>query len=101
MFEPSSRYYHLEKAEYTMPDGRIVIYRRRRFLPRGEDMPLLAEVTVTEGDRLDLIAAKTLGNPEQFWRICDANNAMNPTDLTAASEIGRILRIPLPQIEAR
>jgi hypothetical protein len=99
MFEPSSRYYYLEKAEYTMPDGRIATYRRRRFLPRGEEMPLLAEVTVTEGDRLDLIAAKTLGNPEHFWRICDANNAMNPSELTA--EIGRILRVPLPQIEAR
>jgi len=101
MFETSSRYYYLEKAEYTMPDGRIVTYRRRRFLPRGEDMPLLTEVTLTEGDRLDLIAAKTLGNPEHFWRICDANNAMNPSDLTAATEIGNVLRVPLPQIEVR
>jgi len=58
-------------------------------------MPLLVEVTVTQGDRLDLITARTLGDPEQFWRVCDANNAMNPPDLTA--EVGRTLRIPIPQ----
>lgn len=97
MFDPSSRYYHLEKAEYTMPDGRVITYRRRRDLPRGEYMPLMAEVTITEGDRLDLIASKILGDSEQFWRICDANNGMNPFALTG--KIGRILRVPLPQIE--
>jgi hypothetical protein len=61
-------------------------------------MPLLIEVLVTEGDRLDLITARTLGDPEHFWRVCDANNAMNPFDLTA--EIGRRLRVPIPQAGA-
>lgn len=97
MFEPSSRYYSLETAVHTMPDGRIVTYKRRRFLPRGEEMDLLVEVTVTEGDRLDLIAARTLGDPEHFWRISDANDAMNPFDLVGDGEIGRKLRIPIPQ----
>jgi nucleoid-associated protein YgaU len=55
------------------------------------------EVTVTEGDRLDLIAFRTLGDPEIFWRICDANDAMNPFDLVADGEIGRKLRVPIPQ----
>lgn len=97
MFEPTSRYYSLKKATYEMPDGREIAYVRRRFLPRGENLPLLVEVTVTDGDRLDLIAARTLGDPEQFWRICDANSAMNPFDLIA--EPGRILRVPVPQFE--
>lgn len=95
MFEPTSRYYALEDVSLTIPDGRIITYKRRRFLPEGEKMPLLVEVTVAEGDRLDLITARTLGDPEQFWRICDANNAMNPSDLTA--ETGRVLRVPVPQ----
>lgn len=95
MFETNSRYYALETATFTMPDGRIVPYKRRRFLPRGDKMPLLVEVTVTQGDRLDLITARTLGDPEQFWRVCDANNAMNPEELTV--EVGRTLRIPIPQ----
>ncbi|MGH2354068.1 MAG: LysM peptidoglycan-binding domain-containing protein [Chloroflexota bacterium] len=95
MFEPTSRYYTVETAKRTTPDGRVIAYKRRRFLPRGGSMALLVEVTVAQGDRLDLIAARTLGDPEQFWRICDANNAMNPSDLTA--QPGRVLRVPVPQ----
>jgi len=56
---------------------------------------VLAEVTVSQGDRLDLITARTLGDPEQYWRICDANEAMNPPDLT--DEPGEVLRVPVPQ----
>jgi hypothetical protein len=96
VFEHTSRYYDLETATYTTPDGRVVAYKRRRFLPRGGEMSLLAEVTVTRGDRLDLIAARTLGDPEQFWRVCDANDAMNPVILT--EEPGRTLRVPVPQV---
>ena len=96
MFEPTSRYYALANATLTTLDGRVIAYKRRRFLPRGEDLQLLVEVGVTEGDRLDLITARTLGDPEQFWRICDANDAMNPPDLTA--EPGQVLRVPLPQV---
>jgi len=78
-----------------MPDGREVAYIGRRFLPRGEDMRLLSEVEVTEGDRLDNITARAIGEPEQFWQVCDANNAMNPFKLT--SEPGTKLRIPVPE----
>ncbi|MDW7725695.1 MAG: hypothetical protein SCH70_01050 [Candidatus Methanoperedens sp.] len=95
MFEHTSRYYTLETATFTRHDGRIIAYKRRRFLPKAETMTTLAEVTVTQGDRLDLITFRTLGDPEQFWRVCDANNAMKPSKLT--EEIGKIIRIPLPQ----
>jgi len=96
MFETTSRYYSVETAALTAPDGRLLAYKRRRFLPPAESLTLLVEVTVAQGDRLDLITARTLGDPEQFWRVCDANNAMNPPDLTATP--GRILRVPIPQI---
>lgn len=95
MFEPTSRYYALETAQLATADGRTVSYKRRRFLPQGESMPLLVELAVAQGDRLDLITARTLGDPEQFWRVCDANNAMDPFDLVA--EPGRALRVPVPQ----
>lgn len=95
MFNYTSRYYNLETVKMTLTDGREAVYKRRRFLPRGTAMPLLVEAAVTEGDRLDLITARTLGDPEHFWRVADANNAMNPFDLTA--ETGRILRVPVPQ----
>ncbi|VVB95202.1 Uncharacterised protein [uncultured archaeon] len=95
MFEYTSRYYDLENATFITPDGRKMTYKRRRFLPQGENMPLLTEITPIQGDRLDLIAFRTLGDPELFWRICDANNAMNPEDLI---EPGRIIRVAVPQI---
>jgi hypothetical protein len=95
MFDPRSRYYNLESATFVSAEGQIITYVRRRFLPPGGTMPLLVEVTVVQGDRLDLIAARTLGDPEQFWRICDANDAMDPLELTAQS--GAKLRVPVPQ----
>ena len=94
MFEPNSRYYNLESATFTTPEGEEITYKRRRFLPQGEDLPLLVEVTVTQGDRLDNITARTLGDPEAFWRVAYANNAMNPNDLTA--EPGTSIRVPIP-----
>lgn len=95
MFDYTSRYYAIETATYTLRDGRSIAYKRRRFLPQGDQMPLLAEAVVNQGDRLDLITARSLGDPLQFWRVADANNAMNPFELTI--EIGRRLRIPIPQ----
>lgn len=97
MFDTNSRYHSIETATHTQPDGRKITYVRRRFLRRGENLPLMVEVTVTDGDRLDLITGRSLGDPEQFWRVADANNAMNPFDLTA--EPGDVLRVPIPQVE--
>ena len=82
MFEASSRYYQIENATLTLDNGQVITYKKRRFLPDGQAMPLLQQVTVAASDRLDRIAGKVLGDPEQFWRICDANNAMYPLDLT-------------------
>ena len=96
MFEPNSRYYSIETARWTSAEGEQIVYKRRRFLPQGESLPLLMEVFVTQGERLDNITARTLGDPEAFWRIADANNAMNPDDLTA--EPGSSLRVPVPTV---
>ncbi len=97
MDDPNSRYSAVERAVYIGSDDRPVAYLRRRFLPRGERMPALGEASVGIGDRLDLIANRALGDPLQFWQICDANNAMNPFDLTG--EVGCLLRVPIPQFE--
>jgi hypothetical protein len=94
MFQPDSRYAAIEQATIRTPDGRSVAYKRRRFVPPGESMPLLVEVTAAQGERIDLVANRTLGNPEQFWRICDANDVLDPAELL---EPGRRIRIPVPQ----
>lgn len=90
MFAKESRYFSLEDATIEM-NGRTVSYKRRRFLPEGSNMLLLQEITISEGDRLDRIAANVGGDPEQYWRICDANNVMHPLELT--NEPGTIIRI--------
>src|SRR3989442_13232023 len=95
MFPATSRYSGLETAKYDAAEGRQIVYLRRRFLPAAVNAPAIAEHVVTQGERLDNITARYLGDPEQFWRVCDANNAMQPEELTA--EIGRRLRIPFPQ----
>lgn len=97
LFSPSSRYYTIETAKLFTADGEEVIYLRRRFVPQPERFALLREHTVTQGDRLDNIAAQHLGDPEQFWRLCDANRALRPEELTEEEEIGRRLRITLPE----
>ena len=53
-------------------------YLRRRFVPPPERFALLQAARGRAGDRLDNLAAKYLGDPEQFWRLCDANGAMRP-----------------------
>lgn len=97
MFDSTSRYYVLETTTIKTPDGKVTAYKRRRFLPQGDTLPLLVEVTVNDGDRMDLISVRTIGDAEQFWRVCDANNGMNPFDLT--TEPGKTLRVPVPQVE--
>ena len=95
LFPPTSRYHGLDTTTLTMADGRMIVFLKRRFVPPPERFALLQEHTVSQGDRLDNLAFQYLGDPEQFWRICDANDALRPRDLTAV--VGRRLRIPLPQ----
>jgi hypothetical protein len=95
MFPITSRYYSTPNAELETSDGKKIKYLRRRFVPPPEQFDLLLEHTVVEDERLDNISAQYLGDPEQFWRICDANNAMRPEELT--DTVGRNLRITLPE----
>ena len=94
-FPPNSRYHDIEITEIEKPNGDIVRYLRRRFIPSPDRFQLLQEHTVVDGQRPDHIAAAYLGDPEQFWRICDANGAMKPDDLTKTG--GSKLRITLPE----
>lgn len=94
MFDFTSRYATIATGSYTSADGRSVTYVLRRWLPSGALLPVLAEVIVQPRERLDLLTHRTLGDPLQFWRVADANDATNPFEL---EEDGRILRIPVPQ----
>jgi hypothetical protein len=95
MFPATSRYSRIETATWVGAEGRQSVYLRRRFLPPAPATIVLTEHVVTQAERLDNITARYLGDPEQFWRLADGNNAMDPNELTSA--IGGRLRIPLPQ----
>jgi hypothetical protein len=94
-FPPSSRYHDTEIAQFTAANGRTVAYLRRRFVPPPDNFATLQKHRVTEGERLDHLAAKYLGDPVQFWKICDANGAFVPAELTDTP--GRTIRITLPE----
>ena len=91
----TSRYHAIGTARWTAPDGRTIAYLRRRFVPPPQRFALLLEHLVVEGDRPDTLAALHLGDPEQYWRICDANGVLRPAALTEM--VGRTVRITLPE----
>jgi hypothetical protein len=95
LFAANSRYHGIETATLQAADGTTIAYVKRRFLPQPNDLVQLQQHTVVEADRLDVIAAQYLGDPQLFWRICDANGAMRPEELTQT--VGAVLRICLPE----
>ena len=96
-FTPNSRYYgiHTASLDPNTEGSSPHIYVRRRLIAQPERFHVLQEHLVTQGDRPDTVAAHYLGDPEQFWRVCDANNVSSPNELTAT--IGRRIRITLPE----
>jgi hypothetical protein len=95
LFIATSRYFGIATETLTRADGTTIVYLQRRFLPPSDQFQLLQLHTVMQGERLDNIAAKFLGDPELFWRLADANNAMRPEELVQT--VGRQLKITLPQ----
>lgn len=62
MFPVTSRYYGIEIATFEIAEGHTVNYLRRRFLPDSAKAVTLTEHVVTQGDRLDNVTARNLGN---------------------------------------
>src|SRR5437870_5074917 len=91
LFPPNSRYYGQATTALTSADGRTLSYLTRRFVPQPGRFTLLKEHAVVQNDRLDNLSAKYFGDPELYWRLCDANNAIRPAELTET--VGRRLRI--------
>jgi hypothetical protein len=96
-FPTDSRYYGSATLSYTAPNGQTVSYLTRRFVPQpgAANYATVAQHTVQQGDRLDLLAAKYLGDPLLSWLLCDANGAIRPDTLVATP--GTVLSITMPQ----
>lgn len=95
LFAPDSRYANLRRLELLDRDGKAIPYLKQRYLPKTGDLAIIKEYAVQQDDRLDLVAWKELGDPLLFWRVADANQAMNPLELAATPNLK--LKIALPE----
>jgi hypothetical protein len=93
-FPPTSRYYGVKTATRLQPDGTTVVYLQRRFVPGSERFTIVQEHQVSSGERIDHLGDRYVGDPEQYWRLCDANDALRPDSLT--EQPGSIVKIGLP-----
>jgi hypothetical protein len=97
MFDKTSRYSSLRLLTLTVtqPDGstRDVTYVERRLIPSADGTVTLVQHIYQQGERLDNITARYVGDPAQFWRVCDSNTVLDPDELT--QEPGQIIRIAL------
>lgn len=92
MFFRGSRYERVADASIEAPDGRTIRYKRMRFIPEATAR---LSMKASEGDRADMLAWRALGDPEQFWRLCDVNRVRRPADL--ATEGGGRIVVPGPE----
>ncbi len=96
-FPTDSRYYGTTILQYAAAGGQSIPYLARRIVPQpgAANYATIAQYSVRQGDRLDLITPTYLGDPLVFWIICDANGAIRPYDLVATP--GKVLAITSPQ----
>jgi len=90
---PNSRYYGTGVEQITLPDGTVVAYLSRRIIPQADIYAQTQSYSVADGDRLDNLAARYVGDPILFWMIADANTAFDPEQIVATP--GEVIQIPL------
>lgn len=94
-FGPNSRYRGIAQGLFVRdasdPGVRYVL---RRFIPQLRDIGIAGQYVIQSGDRPDLLAARTMGDPELYWRVADANAVIDPNEVTDTP--GERVTIPLP-----
>jgi hypothetical protein len=95
-----SRYDGAYASTVLVDDGaggvREVAYQLTRAPLNPAAIPVAAWHRVAADDRLDLLAARYLGDPGAAWRICDANLALDPDALVGPDAEGTVIAIPAP-----
>jgi hypothetical protein len=85
MIGKDSRY--AKSVLYTCSDEEFIGARPKLDIaPRPDDQ----FHTVVEGERIDLIAYRYLGDAALWWMVCDYNEIFFPLEL----EAGMVLRMP-------
>ena len=85
VFAPTSRYRNTTVVTATDRRGRTVA-ALTPVIPPAERM--LGEHLRRQGQRLDHLAARYLGDPLAYWRIAELNDAMTPDALAQATSVG-------------
>ena len=93
MSDTTSRYAALAPVQVPLPGGRIAPVLPMRIIPPATAQ---GEAAARQDERVDVLAARTLGDPLLFWRLCDANLATDPQHLVGPG--GRRLRLPVPGV---
>ncbi|HEX4848263.1 MAG TPA: hypothetical protein VFV30_08965 [Novosphingobium sp.] len=93
-FPPNSRYAGVPLRETTLPDGTTRRFVGRRIIPQTGRYQALDRHRAAGDERIDGLAAASYGDPELYWRICDAGGDADPGE--AAGPAGRLILIPLP-----
>lgn len=91
MFEKNSRYFNLDKNFHFSSDGHKIVYIKRRFVPKIREGSYPQELIIN-GDRIDLLAVRLFGEPDEYWRICDVNYELNPRMIFSVP--GTLINIP-------
>lgn len=94
-FPDNSRYHGVAITTLEQDNREPIAYLKRRFVPPPQNFAVIQEHSVVEGDRVDNLAAQYLGDPELYWRLCDANGVMRPDELT--ENAGDKVAITLPE----
>jgi len=95
MSDTTSRYAALTPMEVALPGGRHAAVLPLRIIPPPA-IAIQGEAATRQDERIDALAARTMGDPLLFWRLCDANLATDPQHLVGPS--GRRLRLPVPGV---
>ena len=90
----NSRYQGLPTRTWTFPDGRQVLYLSRRLVPQTSRFAAVGAHVMSDGERLDQVASRFLGDPLLSWRLADANGALDPAEL---EQRRRRILITLPE----
>lgn len=96
-FDATSRYAGVPLGRYVAqgaPPEEGVNYVLRRFIAQRRDIAVAVEHIVSAGERLDTLAAATLGDAALYWRLADANAVIDPFSLTDTP--GARVAVPLP-----
>lgn len=94
IFPINSRYRNVALRTRTLADGTTETFVGRRIIPGMARFRPVDRHRTIDNERIDSVAAECFGDPELYWRICDANGDAEPADATRPT--GRLLLIPLP-----